>query len=107
MRRFPIRGSGAETLVAGTRQRIYRMLNGRDDRLLVVIGPCSVHDTHAALEYANRLKEQRDRFAETLEIVMRVYFEKPRTTVGWKGFINDPGLDVHDFPCWGPPSFLG
>jgi 3-deoxy-7-phosphoheptulonate synthase len=66
---------------------------GKDDRLLVIIGPCSIHDPAAALEYAHRLKEQRARYADTLEIVMRVYFEKPRTTVGWKGLINDPYLD--------------
>jgi 3-deoxy-7-phosphoheptulonate synthase len=66
---------------------------GKDDRLLVVIGPCSIHDPVAALEYARKLKEARTRYRETLEIVMRVYFEKPRTTVGWKGLINDPYLD--------------
>jgi len=65
----------------------------KDDRLLLIIGPCSIHDPHAALEYARRLAEQRRRYADTLEIVMRVYFEKPRTTVGWKGLINDPYLD--------------
>ena len=68
-------------------------MQGEDDRLLVVIGPCSIHDPAAALEYARRLREQRKRFHDTLEIVMRVYFEKPRTTVGWKGLINDPYLD--------------
>jgi 3-deoxy-7-phosphoheptulonate synthase len=66
---------------------------GQDDRLLVVIGPCSIHDPAAALEYARKLKVLRDQHADTLEIVMRVYFEKPRTTVGWKGLINDPYLD--------------
>jgi 3-deoxy-7-phosphoheptulonate synthase len=66
---------------------------GKDDRLLVVIGPCSIHDPAAAIDYARRLKEQREKYASTLEIVMRVYFEKPRTTVGWKGLINDPYLD--------------
>jgi hypothetical protein len=65
----------------------------QDDRLLVVIGPCSIHDPAAAIDYARRLKAERDRYADTLEIVMRVYFEKPRTTVGWKGLINDPYLD--------------
>ncbi|RZL51412.1 MAG: 3-deoxy-7-phosphoheptulonate synthase, partial [Variovorax sp.] len=65
----------------------------RDDRLAVVIGPCSIHDPVAAMDYAHRLLEQRRRFAGTLEIIMRVYFEKPRTTVGWKGLINDPDLD--------------
>jgi 3-deoxy-7-phosphoheptulonate synthase len=68
-------------------------MHGKDDRLLVVIGPCSIHDPAAALEYARRLKPLRDKYANTLEIVMRVYFEKPRTTVGWKGLINDPYLD--------------
>jgi 3-deoxy-7-phosphoheptulonate synthase len=66
---------------------------GRDDRLLVIMGPCSIHDPAAALDYARRLVEQRAQYADTLEIVMRVYFEKPRTTVGWKGLINDPYLD--------------
>ena len=66
---------------------------GKDDRLLVVMGPCSIHDSDAALEYARRLKVQREKYADSLEIVMRVYFEKPRTTVGWKGLINDPYLD--------------
>ncbi len=66
---------------------------GSDDRLLVVMGPCSIHDPAAALDYARRLKAERDKHADTLEIVMRVYFEKPRTTVGWKGLINDPYLD--------------
>jgi 3-deoxy-7-phosphoheptulonate synthase len=65
----------------------------KDDRLLVIMGPCSIHDPLAAVEYARRLKAQRDRYKDTLEIVMRVYFEKPRTTVGWKGLINDPYLD--------------
>jgi 3-deoxy-7-phosphoheptulonate synthase len=66
---------------------------GRDDRLLVIIGPCSIHDPAAAVAYARRLVELRERYADSLEIVMRVYFEKPRTTVGWKGLINDPYLD--------------
>jgi 3-deoxy-7-phosphoheptulonate synthase len=93
VRLFPIRGTAVESLISTTRQRIKQIISGTDDRLLVVIGPCSIHDPVAALEYARRLKEQRDRHADTLEIVMRVYFEKPRTTVGWKGLINDPGLD--------------
>jgi len=92
LREFPLRERPAE-LVWKTRQSIHRILAGMDDRLLVVIGPCSIHDTKAALEYARRLVEQRERFKDSLEIVMRVYFEKPRTTVGWKGLINDPGLD--------------
>lgn len=93
IRFFPIRGTAMEQLVVGTRQRIRRIIEGQDDRLLVIIGPCSIHDPAAALEYARRLMTQRDRYADTLEIVMRVYFEKPRTTVGWKGLINDPYLD--------------
>ena len=93
IRFFPISGTAVETLVAATRKRIKNIMNGKDDRLLVIIGPCSIHDPAAALDYAKRLKEQRDHYADTLEIVMRVYFEKPRTTVGWKGLINDPYLD--------------
>jgi 3-deoxy-7-phosphoheptulonate synthase len=79
--------------VANSRQALHRILQGEDDRLAVVIGPCSIHDPIAALEYARRLVAERERHADTLEIVMRVYFEKPRTTVGWKGLINDPDLD--------------
>jgi 3-deoxy-7-phosphoheptulonate synthase len=90
---FPIAGTPVERLVGETRQRVRDILQGRDDRLLVVIGPCSIHDPDAALAYARLLKEQRERHAGTLEVVMRVYFEKPRTTVGWKGLINDPYLD--------------
>jgi len=75
------------------RQAVHRILHGADDRLLVVIGPCSIHDVAAAKEYAERLKEARERLAKDLLIIMRVYFEKPRTTVGWKGLINDPHLD--------------
>jgi 3-deoxy-7-phosphoheptulonate synthase len=75
------------------RLALHRILHGIDDRLIVVIGPCSIHDSQAALEYAQRLAVQRERFANELEIVMRVYFEKPRTTVGWKGLINDPYMD--------------
>ncbi|HUG22882.1 3-deoxy-7-phosphoheptulonate synthase [Piscinibacter sp.] len=93
IRFFPISGTPVETLVGDTRRRIRHIMSGKDDRLLVVMGPCSIHDPTAALEYARRLKEQRDHHADTLEIVMRVYFEKPRTTVGWKGLINDPYLD--------------
>ena len=93
IRFFPIRGTPMEKLVVDTRARIRRIMQGKDPRLLVVIGPCSIHDPRAALEYAARLKAERDRFADTLEVVMRVYFEKPRTTVGWKGLINDPYLD--------------
>ena len=83
----------ASTLIYGTRQTIHDILQGRDDRLLVVVGPCSIHDVDAAHEYANKLKLMREDLRQDLEIVMRVYFEKPRTTVGWKGLINDPDLD--------------
>jgi 3-deoxy-7-phosphoheptulonate synthase len=79
--------------VAGSRRALHRILHGEDDRLAVVIGPCSIHDTKAALEYASKLQPLRESLADALEIVMRVYFEKPRTTVGWKGLINDPDLD--------------
>src|SRR5689334_12980418 len=91
-REFPCSEHAAE-VVGDARHAIHRILQGADDRLVVVIGPCSIHDIAAAREYAALLKAQRDRHAGTLEIVMRVYFEKPRTTVGWKGLINDPGLD--------------
>jgi 3-deoxy-7-phosphoheptulonate synthase len=93
IRFFPIRGTAVEDLITETRRNIHNIMAGEDDRLLVVIGPCSIHDPVAALEYARRLKEVRTRHQDTLEVVMRVYFEKPRTTVGWKGLINDPYLD--------------
>ncbi|AEG92077.1 3-deoxy-7-phosphoheptulonate synthase [Ramlibacter tataouinensis] len=93
IRFFPIRGTAVEQLITETRRSIHRIMAGQDDRLLVVIGPCSIHDPNAALDYARRLKQARARYADTLEVVMRVYFEKPRTTVGWKGLINDPYLD--------------
>ena len=93
IRFFPIRGTPVEDLVVNTRRRIQDILHGRSDRLLVIIGPCSIHDPQAAMDYARKLKVERERHADTLEIVMRVYFEKPRTTVGWKGLINDPYLD--------------
>jgi len=93
IRFFPISGTPVESLINGTRKAIHNIMAGKDDRLLVVIGPCSIHDPAAALDYARRLKPLRERYADTLEIVMRVYFEKPRTTVGWKGLINDPYLD--------------
>ena len=89
---LPITDSAAET-TASTRNAIHKVLHGEDDRLLVVIGPCSIHDTKAALEYAARLKPYIDGLSDDLIIVMRVYFEKPRTTVGWKGLINDPNLN--------------
>jgi 3-deoxy-7-phosphoheptulonate synthase len=93
IRFFPIRGTAVESLITRTRKTIHDIIHGKDDRLLVVIGPCSIHDPAAALDYARRLKPLRDKYADSLEIVMRVYFEKPRTTVGWKGLINDPYLD--------------
>jgi 3-deoxy-7-phosphoheptulonate synthase len=83
----------ASNTAANARISLHRILHGQDDRVMVVIGPCSIHDTKAAMEYARRLVEQRERFIGELEIVMRVYFEKPRTTVGWKGLINDPYMD--------------
>jgi 3-deoxy-7-phosphoheptulonate synthase len=88
----PISAAAAQTTWA-VRQNIHHVLYGTDDRLVVVIGPCSIHDPQAALEYAQRLKEQRERLSNELIVVMRVYFEKPRTTIGWKGLINDPHLD--------------
>jgi 3-deoxy-7-phosphoheptulonate synthase len=90
---FPIQRSGVEGLVAETRHRVRQILHGPADRLLVVMGPCSIHDPEAALDYAKRLAVERHRLSGDLELVMRVYFEKPRTTVGWKGLINDPFLD--------------
>jgi len=93
IRFFPIADTPVEALVGDTRQRIRRVMQGEDDRLLVIVGPCSIHDPAAALDYARKLKAERDRHAGDLEVVMRVYFEKPRTTVGWKGLINDPYLD--------------
>ncbi|MDJ0890693.1 MAG: 3-deoxy-7-phosphoheptulonate synthase AroG [Gammaproteobacteria bacterium] len=89
---YPLSEKAAETTFR-SRQAIHRILTGEDNRLLVVIGPCSVHDPKAAREYAGRLKEEREAHLDDLEVVMRVYFEKPRTTVGWKGLINDPDLD--------------
>lgn len=85
--------SAQEDFVTRSRQSAEDILKGRSDRLLVIVGPCSIHDPKSALEYAAKLKAARGKYAEDLEIFMRVYFEKPRTTVGWKGFINDPHLD--------------
>jgi 3-deoxy-7-phosphoheptulonate synthase len=92
IREFPV-SDAAERLTYETRQGIHGILHAADDRLLVIIGPCSIHDPGSALEYARRLARERARHAADLLIVMRVYFEKPRTTVGWKGLINDPHLD--------------
>src|SRR5512137_2287825 len=93
IRFFPIAGTPVEKLIGRTRQAVRQIMQRKDDRLLVIIGPCSIHDPTAALDYARRLLPLRAQYADTLEIVMRVYFEKPRTTVGWKGLINDPYLD--------------
>src|SRR5947209_19332251 len=91
MREIP-RTLTATRIVTAARNAIHAILNGSDDRLLVVVGPCSVHDAAAAVDYAERLAAMREKLSGHLEIVMRVYFEKPRTTVGWKGLINDPDL---------------
>lgn len=92
LREFPLSEKAAQVTFE-TRQAIHRILHGADDRLLVIMGPCSIHDVKAAKEYAGKLKECKDRLAEDVLVVMRVYFEKPRTTIGWKGLINDPRLD--------------
>ena len=92
MRDIP-RNLTATRVVMAARNAIHAILNGADDRLVVIVGPCSIHDPIAAVDYATRLATLRERLADRLEIVMRVYFEKPRTIVGWKGLINDPGLD--------------
>jgi len=89
---MPLSDNAAET-VANSRQAIYDIMDGKDHRLFVVVGPCSIHDVEAARDYAQRLKKLADEVSDTLLIVMRVYFEKPRTTVGWKGLINDPHLN--------------
>ena len=85
----------ATTHIADAREAVRRILHGRDDRLLVVVGPCSIHDPALAIEYASRLRRQSDGLADALLLVMRVYFEKPRTRMGWKGLIYDPALDGH------------
>jgi 3-deoxy-7-phosphoheptulonate synthase len=92
LERFPASEQATKSVVSG-RAAIHNILNHKDDRVLVIIGPCSIHDPKAALEYGQRLVELREKYKDTLEIVMRVYFEKPRTTVGWKGLINDPYMD--------------
>ena len=91
-RTHPLTERGAETVYAA-RQAIHQVLTGEDDRLLVVMGPCSIHDVQAARDYAARLKTLAEEVTDDILLVMRVYFEKPRTTVGWKGLINDPNLD--------------
>jgi 3-deoxy-7-phosphoheptulonate synthase len=92
MREIP-RTLTATRTVTASRNAIHAILNGTDDRLLVIVGPCSIHDPVAAVDYASRLAALRESLSDRLEVVMRVYFEKPRTTVGWKGLINDPDLD--------------
>lgn len=92
LREYPATPKAAEVAYEA-RQAIHRILYGADDRLLVVIGPCSIHDAKAALEYAHKLKAEAERVKDDLLIVMRVYFEKPRTSTGWKGYINDPFMD--------------
>src|ERR1700749_3719271 len=92
MREIP-RTLTATRTVATARNAIHSILTGADDRLLVIVGPCSIHDPVGAVDYASRLAALRETLSDRLEIVMRVYFEKPRTTVGWKGLINDPDLD--------------
>lgn len=92
LEKYPATDRAASTVCAA-RSAIHKILKGNDDRLLVVVGPCSIHDPEAALEYAGRLIKLRDSLSGELEVVMRVYFEKPRTTVGWKGLINDPQMD--------------
>ncbi|WP_417355481.1 3-deoxy-7-phosphoheptulonate synthase AroG [Gallaecimonas pentaromativorans] len=92
LEKFPTTDQAAKT-VSDARNAIHEILNDRDDRLLVIVGPCSIHDPKAAVEYAAKLKVLREELKDDLEVVMRVYFEKPRTTVGWKGLINDPYMD--------------
>lgn len=92
LEKFPATDVASSTTFQA-RQAIHNILNDEDDRLLVIVGPCSIHDTEAAIEYGKRLKKLRDELSGQLEVVMRVYFEKPRTTVGWKGLINDPYLN--------------
>ena len=92
MEETPVSDAGQE-LVLEARRAAADILHGRDDRLIVVVGPCSIHDPKAGLEYAGRLKGAADALSKDLLIIMRTYFEKPRTTVGWKGLINDPDLD--------------
>lgn len=92
LEKFPASDVAVE-VVRQTRKKAHNIIHQKDDRLLVVIGPCSIHDPVSALEYAKRIKAMREKYQDTLEIIMRVYFEKPRTTVGWKGLINDPHLN--------------
>src|SRR3954462_13708729 len=93
IRFFPIQGTPVEKLISDTRGKLREILRGKSDRLLVVIGPCSIHDPAAAGAYAQKLFVEKQKHRSELEILMRVYFEKPRTTVGWKGLINDPYMN--------------
>jgi 3-deoxy-7-phosphoheptulonate synthase len=90
---FPIQHTPVEKLISDTRVKVREVLAGKSDRLIVIVGPCSIHDPAAAVAYAEKLRAERERHADDLEILMRVYFEKPRTTVGWKGLINDPYMN--------------
>jgi 3-deoxy-7-phosphoheptulonate synthase len=92
VREFPC-SEKTEELTYHTREAIHRILHGSDDRMVVIVGPCSIHDPKAGLEYAKRLLDMKRELEKDLVVVMRVYFEKPRTTVGWKGLVNDPDLD--------------
>ena len=92
LQELPLSAKAAAAITA-TRNRISNIFHGHDDRLLVVVGPCSIHDIDAAIDYAEKLTVLKNKYSKTLEIVMRVYFEKPRSTVGWKGLINDPNID--------------
>ena len=93
IRFFPIQNTPVETLITNARRNVREILHGRSDRLIVIVGPCSIHDPAAAVAYAEKLRAERERHAGELEVLMRVYFEKPRTTVGWKGLINDPYMN--------------
>ena len=93
IRFFPIQHTPVEAMIADTRRKVREILAGQSDRLIVIVGPCSIHDPSAAVAYAERLRSERDKHAGDLEVLMRVYFEKPRTTVGWKGLINDPYMN--------------
>ena len=93
IRFFPIQHTPVELLISQTRRKVREILSGKSDRLIVIVGPCSIHDPAAAVAYAEKLRAERERHAGDLEVLMRVYFEKPRTTVGWKGLINDPYMN--------------
>ena len=93
IRFFPIQDTPVETLISNTRRRVREILAGKSDRMIVIVGPCSIHDPAAAVAYAAQLRAEREKHAPDLEVLMRVYFEKPRTTVGWKGLINDPYMN--------------